>query len=178
MLKPAISYKEELEDLFSQEIYTENYFLYSGYTYGHELPKIGAEDNHFQWAIVNSQEEVIGYMAYQVDPGNDTVKNFGLYSFDHSNPTIGKDLFTKMEELVARYRRIEWGMIGGNPVKKHYDRFCDKHGGNCVKLNQVTRDEAGNYRDVYIYEIVRDLECQITKNPGSVNVVSSHFAQE
>jgi len=178
MLKPAISYKEELEDLFSQEIYTENYFLYSGYAYCHELPKIGAEDNHFQWAIVNSQEEVIGYMAYQVDPGSDTVKNFGLYSFDHSNPTIGRDLFTKMEELVARYRRIEWGMIGGNPVKKHYDRFCKKHGGNCVKLNQVTRDEAGNYRDVYIYEIVRDLECQITKNPESVSVVSSHFAQE
>jgi hypothetical protein len=82
-----------------------------------------------------------------------------------------------MEELVARYRRIEWRMIGGNPVKKHYDWFCKKHGGNCVKLNQVTRDEAGNYRDVYIYEIVRDLECQIIKNQESVSVASSLFAQ-
>ena len=157
MLKPAIAYKDKILDLFAHEIYSENYFLYSGYAYCHELPEIGADDNYFQWAIVNSKDDVIGYLAYQIDPAEDTVKNFGLYSFDHGNPIIGSDLFTEMERLVSRYRRVEWRMVGGNPVQKHYDRFCEKFGGNRVILHQVTKDENGNYRDVYIYEIVKEI---------------------
>ena len=62
-----------------------------------------------------------------------------------------------MERLVSRYRRVEWRMVGGNPVQKHYDRFCEKFGGNRVVLHQVTKDENGNYRDVYIYEIVKEI---------------------
>jgi hypothetical protein len=46
-------------------------------------------------------------------------------------------------------------MIGGNPVKRHYDKFCAKHNGNRVVLHDVCKDENGNYRDEYIYEIIK-----------------------
>ena len=102
------------------------------------------------------KHEVIGYFAYQIQPETDTVLNFGLYSFDRGNPIIGKDIFTKMKELVEKYRRLEWRVIGGNPVIRHYDKFCYLNGGKRVTLHNVAKDPNGTYRDEHIYEIVRD----------------------
>jgi len=154
MLKPAILYKDELEKKFAEVMYDEDYFLYMVYAHGHELPKIGAFDNQYQWAIVSPEkfksyggiknvhipEKVIGWFAYQVQPETDTVLNFGLYSFDRGNPIIGKDVFEKMEDLVFSHRRLEWRVIGGNPVIKHYDKFCYMNGGKrvtCMKLLKI-----------------------------------------
>ncbi len=46
-------------------------------------------------------------------------------------------------------------MVGGNPVEKHYDKFCKKHGGNKHILKDSIRDMNGNYRDDIIYEIIK-----------------------
>lgn len=174
MLKPAYLYKDELEKKFAEVMYNDEYFLYTGYTHSHGLPKIGTFDNEYQWAIVSPKrviyvdeyenitepteipEKIIGWFAYRVQPETDTVLNFGLYSFNRGNPIIGKDVFEKMEELVFSHRRIEWRVIGGNPVIKHYDKFCERFLGNKVTLHDVTKDYNGIYRDEYIYEIVRD----------------------
>jgi hypothetical protein len=154
LLVPAILYAEEIETAFAKELYSERYFYYSGYVYSNGLPEIRAEDNEYQYAIIDSQKKLIGYLAYRVSNLGDCVYNFGLYSFDRGNILIGIDLFNKMEELVANFHRIEWKMIGGNPVKKHYDKFCKKHKGKIVRLRDVTKDDSGNYHDEYIYEII------------------------
>ena len=157
MLKPAILYKDELDYLFKQEVYTDDYFLYAGYGGCNELPSIDLKDNRYQYAIVDySGDDVIGYFAYQIDMNTDTVLNFGLYSFDRGNPTIGKDVFDKLAELVSEHRRIEWRMIGGNPVQRSYDSFCKKFNGNVVILHDVSRDNHGRYHDEYIYEILKE----------------------
>lgn len=174
MLKPAILYKEELEKKFAEVMYDEDYFLYMGYAHGHELPKIRAFDNEYQWAIVSPErvtdideygnitepveipEKVIGWFAYRVQPETDTVLSFGLYSFDRGNPLIGYDIYPKMQELVKNHRRIEWRVIGGNPVIRHYDKFCYMNGGKRVTLHKVVKDHNGVYRDEHIYEIVRE----------------------
>lgn len=168
MLKPAMLYKDELEKKFAEVMYDDDYFLYMGYAHGHELPKIGAFDNQYQWAIVSPEkfklyggmksvhisEKVIGWFAYQAQPETDTVLNFGLYSFDRGNPIIGEDVFCIMTELLD-HRRLEWRVIGGNPVIKHYDKFCWRNGGNKVTLHNVVKDRNGVYRDEHIYEILR-----------------------
>lgn len=154
MLVPALLYKDKLLELFAKEMYTDNYFLYMGYLHGHQLPNITDEDCTYQWAIINSNDEVIGYLSYRIY--GDSVINFGLYSFDRGNPIVGKELFNKMEELAKNYHRIEWHMVGGNPVKKHYDKFCQKYNGNVIVLHDVMKDSNGNYRDEYIYEIIND----------------------
>ena len=155
MLKPAILYKEEIENKFKEDIYTERYFLYSGYPYSYSLPNIELQDNVIQYAIV-SNDEVVGYIAYHVDPYSSCVYNFGLYSFSefkiHSE--IGLALRCVMEMLLKSYHRVSWRMIGGNPVKRHYDKFCEMHGGVCYTLHDSIKDEDGNYRDEYLYEII------------------------
>ena len=72
----------------------------------------------------------------------------------NNNITVAKDLRDKLEELVSTHRRLEWRMIGGNKVEKHYDKFCFSHGGNKVVLHDVIKDEQGIYHDECIYEIL------------------------
>ena len=156
MLKPAVLYKDQLEKLFAAQLYTENYFMYEGYPYLNELPNLQPAENLFRFAIVDDNDDthVIGYFAYRIEGINDSCTSFGIYSFDPGNITNGRDIFNKMEELVAQHHRVEWRMISTNPVKRSYDKFCQKHNGNIVCLHDVTKDLEGNYVDEYIYEII------------------------
>lgn len=155
MLEPAVAHKEELLRLFSNELYSQNYFYYVGGS-PDTLPSIEPRDNHKQYAICDytetGEKKVVGYVAYYLKNGN--AFNFGLYGFDKGNAIIGIDLNNLLTDLVSKCHRVEWRMIGTNPVKKHYDKFCKEHGGKRVCLHDVVQDEYGKYYDEYIYEIV------------------------
>lgn len=55
MLVPAILYKDELEKLFAAEIYSDDYFYYSGWGTCYELPNLEAQDDHVRWAIIEPE---------------------------------------------------------------------------------------------------------------------------
>ena len=158
MLKPAIIYKDEIERKFNEQLYTQDFFYYTGYDGSTYIPEIKREDFLFQYAIIDSSkpdgQQLIGYFSYRLNTLSDTINNFGLYSFDHGNYIIGRDILKKMIELVRSHHRVEWRMIDGNPVKRHYDKFCKRYSGNIVKLHGVTRNPLGGYSDEYIYEII------------------------
>ena len=153
MLMPAIQHKDELILLFSKEIYTEDYYFYEGYPHLNGIPKIETSNNIYQWAIVD-ENKVVGYFAYHVDPFLDCADRFGLFSFDKGNPLIGIDVFKKMETLIRNHHRIEWCVVDGNPVIKHYDKLCNKHHGTRYVFHDATKDPYGHYRNVIKYEIV------------------------
>lgn len=154
ILVPAIVYKDEIEEAFAKELYSDKYFYYMGWGNCGTIPEIKVEDCYYYYAIINKKEKLIGFLSYYIDTSSDCISNFGLYSFDKGNPIIGKDLFEKLNELIKYHHRIEWRMISGNPVKKHYDKFCKQYDGNIVHLHDVTKDVNGNYHDEYIYEII------------------------
>lgn len=153
MLKPAILFKEKIENEFNKKLYTQDFFYYTGYDGATYIPDIKREDYLYQYAIID-KDKLVGYFSYRLEPGSDTIDNIGLFSFDRGNPVIGRDVIRKMKELVNSHHRIEWRMTGGNPVKRHYDRFCKRYGGNVVLLHEVVRTPSGEYADEYIYEIV------------------------
>lgn len=155
MLVPAVSKKIELEQLFAKHLYDKDMFLYNGYPYCNSIPDLTPKENSYKWAIVDN-DKVIGFFTYLIDNCNSGVYSFGLYSFDKGNPIIGFDVYKKMKELIKNYCRIEWRMIVGNPVQKHYDKLCNRHNGYRIMLHNVVKDEDGVYRDVYIYEIVKE----------------------
>lgn len=154
MLVPAILFKSEIENGYKKLFYTSDMLFESG-SLNQSIPDIAENMNEgwFQYAIIGG-EKVIGYLGYYVNYYTSNVYNFGLISFDRGNPLIGKDLFEKMEELVSRFHRIEWRMIGGNPVERSYDKFCEIHNGTKHVLKDALKDAEGNYRDSIIYEIV------------------------
>lgn len=154
MLKPAICYKEELERKFAEELYSDKFFWYAGYGSCTEPPEIKPKEGRYQWAIIGEDGHVEGYFAYSIQPEMDTVSNFGLYSFGGNGLCVVNNVLKKMKELIKEYRRIEWRMVGGNPIQEAYDKFCKENGGRVVCLHDVTKDNHGEWHDEYIYEIV------------------------
>lgn len=156
MLVPAILYKEQIIKEFQKLYYTEDMLFETG-SIGNRCPEIKdrPEDYEMQFAIV-SGDKLIGYLGYYIDWYADNAYNFGLISFDRGNPIIGKSLFNELERLIKRHHRIEWRMVGGNPVERNYDQFCELHRGNKHILKDAIRDSEGNYHDDIIYEIIQE----------------------
>ncbi len=80
MLVPAILYKSEIQKAFQAYNYSDDMAYYTGYL-GFSLQHIDEENNgdRYQWAIVNSNKELIGYFSYQIDWYVSCVRNFGLF---------------------------------------------------------------------------------------------------
>lgn len=155
MLKPAILFKSELENIFTEIIYSEDYLYYSGYAHEHNVPKITLEYGAYQYAIIEN-DTIIGFLAYRIDATTDSVYNFGLISFQKGNITLVSDALHHFKKLVAEHNRIEWRCVEGNPVSHLYDRICKRFGGSRFTLHQVSKNLKGEIVDSYIYEILKN----------------------
>lgn len=87
----------------------------------------------------------------------------GFYSAEEYNlntHSIGKDVLCEIKRIIKEYQphRMAWRMVGGNPVEKHYDRFCNKYQGRKFVLTDVFKDRYGKYHNDVIYEIIFEQE--------------------
>lgn len=160
MLIPAILKKDEILEAFERYYYS-NDMMYATGSLNNWLPNIqeeGEEEGNFQYAIVNSEEKLIGYLEYYINWYNSCASRFGLISFDRGNPIVGINLYDELKKLIYDYKlhRIEWRMVGGNSVEKHYDRFCNKYNGTKHILKDAIKDKYGEYHDDIIYEIINN----------------------
>ena len=157
MLKPAILYKEEIRKQFQERYYTDD-MLYETGCNENWCPEIAEcpDDTQFQFAIVDKNDKCIGYVSFKIDWYASQAYNFGLISFDKGNIITGEALKEVMDMIINQYKiyRIEWRMVGGNPVERSYDRFCKRYNGTKYVFHDVIRDKYGNYRDNIMYEIL------------------------
>lgn len=160
MLVPAITRKEEIIQKFKELYYTEDMFYLGGGITGF-IPDIDNDNNdQVRYAIIN-HDKLIGYFKYKLLLATSCASHFCLISFDKGNYVIGQDLFSEFKKLLNEYHvhRIEWDMIAGNPVEKHYDRFINQYTGYKNKhiLKDACIDRAGKYHDYIIYEIINNV---------------------
>lgn len=165
MLVPAFNYIEELSFYFNEELYSNKYFYYCGYPHAITLPNFEAIDNHYKYAILDKDTNIIGYFCYSVDPYLKSVDRIGMYSFgdDISNGLqVLQDCFNKLNELAIKYHRIEWRGIGGNPANNLYrqiiGKYRKKYGfhADIHTLTDAVMDKNNQYADSYIYEIINE----------------------
>ena len=156
MLVPAILYKDEIRKNLLKYSYTEDMTLYSGWL-GNSIPNIQEEPDSglHQYAIVDN-DKLIGYFTYQINWYYSSAYHFGLFSFDRNNVTIGIDVYREIKKIINDYHihRLEWRMVGGNPVEKHYDKFCQKYHGRKIVLTDSFKDRCGKYHNDIVYEII------------------------
>ena len=98
MLVPAILYKDEIIKGMQKYFYTDDMMFETG-CMDNWTPNITEcpEGSQFQYAIVDNNEKLIGYLGYAVDWYASKAYNFGLFSFDRGNPLVGKVVFEKLE---------------------------------------------------------------------------------
>lgn len=158
MLAPAMLYKDEIIKGLKKHIYDNEMIFYSGWN-GYHLPEIPDKFDgcDYRYAILDDKI-VIGYFCYTYDFHSKCLHNFGLYSFDRGNAIIGKNVLCEIKRIIRENKphRMEWRMIGGNPVEHHYDRFCKKYHGKKHILTDAIKDRHGKYHDDIIYEIIFD----------------------
>lgn len=156
MLVPAILYKEQICKEFSEKSYSNEMINYTG-SLSWDVPKIDKEGDGscYQYAIVENNK-LIGYFTYRINWYTSCACCFGLFSFDPNNKIIGIDVYRELKKIINDYHihRIEWRMVGGNTVEKHYDRFCKRYNGNKFILTDAIKDRYGNYHNDIIYEII------------------------
>ena len=161
MLIPAIVKKSEIIEAFKRYYYSDD-MMYETAGLGNWIPDIQeeTESGRFQYAIVDSSERLIGYLDYNIDWYDSCASRFGLISVDRGNPSVGRDLYNELNKLLYDYKihRIEWRMVGGNPVERSYDKFCNRHNGNKHSLKDAIKDKYGKYHDDIIYEIINYTE--------------------
>lgn len=152
-LKPAVLYVEELQRLFSNYLYTKEYFYYNGYCGCNTLPNFKPEDNYYEWVIIDN-DIVVGYITYYINVCTDSVERFGLFSFDPGNIVVGSQTKNLLVDLVSKHRRIEWRCVEGNPASRAYDIFCKRYNGYKGVFHKCVKDDDGNLLDSYTYEIL------------------------
>lgn len=157
MLVPAILYSSEITVEFQKNLYTQDMMYVAG-CMDNWVPKIldCPDFNCYQYAIIDENKKLIGFLCYRIDWYASKAYDFGLMSFDRGNPLIGKDVFNKLNELVAKLHRVSWNALSRNPACNGYDNFVKKHGGNKHILKDDVKDKNGNYHDSIIYEIVSE----------------------
>ena len=159
MIIPAILRKNEVIQEFKKMQYTDE-LMYEVGNLNNWMPNIAEEPDKetYQYAVVNSSSELIGYISYKIDWYSSQAHSFCIMSFDKGNPLMGKEVFGILTNIleVFKIHRLEWCMLGGNPVQRSYDRFCKKYNGTKHVLRDVMKDRMGVYHDSMIYEIVQD----------------------
>lgn len=157
MLIPAILRKNEILHEFQKLQYTDD-LMYEVGCCDNYMPNVVEEPDKetYQFAIVDSKDNLVGYVSYRIDWYSSQAHRFGLMSFDRGNPLIGKALFGIMDNLIntLHIHRIEWYMVSGNPAERSYDRFCDKYNGRKLTLRDTFKDRTGHYHDSITYEII------------------------
>ena len=86
MLKPTILYKDEISKKFMDYFYSMDMFYETG-SLGNWIPQISdnTEVGRFQWAIIDTEGNLIGYLDYYIDFYSSCMSRFGLISFDRGN---------------------------------------------------------------------------------------------
>ena len=159
MLKPAILYKDLIIQCFQERFYTEDMMFETSHN-GNWSPEIFdcPDETQFQYAVVNSEEELIGYISFRIDWYASVAYNFGLISFDKGNVLMGYGLREVMDMIINDFKlhKIEWKMVSGNPAQSSYDRFLKAYNGNKVIHHDDFKDKYGKYHDSIYYEIILD----------------------
>lgn len=155
MLAPAILYKEQIIKQFQNIYYTDDMMYITG-CLDNWSPNIQEcpNDSLFQFAILDNNKKLIGYLGYSIDWYSSKVYNFGLISFDKGNILVAKTVYETLEKLVNNFHRIEWRAISENPACRGYDNFIKKYNGKKHVLKDSIKDRQGKYHDDIIYEIV------------------------
>lgn len=158
MIKPAQLYQQELNTLYYKTFYDSKYMYYRG-CWGTEqliVPDNTYNSHHF--AILNHNQELIGYVCYNIIFASKVANNFGIISFKPS-VCFGRDLMKIIDNIFIKYNmnKIEFRAFADNPVIKHYYNFIDKYGGRVVgTLIDSIMLEDGKLHDDVMFEMFKE----------------------
>lgn len=158
MLEPAIKYIEQLTWEQYDTWFNDKYKYWQPGSYGNPIEIATDIMNEHQFVSV-SDDEVIGYIGYEIDRETNAVDGLNVVNFSNNKVTFGMDLGQALKDIFEKYhfRKLSFSVVVGNPIEKSYDRMIKKYGGRIVgiKKEEVKLCD-GKYYDEKMYEIFSD----------------------
>lgn len=160
-LKNAKLYEKEIKYKMWEIWYDEKYQYYFGGEWRRDF-SLADNDNspcRHEFAVLNDDNELIGFIGYNVDLELRIAQRFGAINFSDNKLSFGKALFQVIEDCFLKFglEVVEWCVVCGNPVERSYDRMCERFGGHIVGIkHRRAKDMAGNPCDFKTYEILRE----------------------
>ena len=157
-IAPAVLYRDQIHTEFTKRMDTKEMHLLSGRIGGIWIPDIEVDQHNwkFQFAIVDDDRNLIGYISFDGDYLMSSASNFALFSFDHGNIIVGKVTKDIITECYKLFHRVEWTSQSNNPTLHNYIKICKKLGGDYFVLHDIDKDETGKYIDSYTFEVIND----------------------
>lgn len=154
-------YEEQIKRKMWKVWYDEKYQYYFGGSWRSDFSLSDNSDGYQKraFAVLNNNEELLGYICYSVDNELRIAMWFCAINFSDDKLTFGKALRQVITDCFLKFgvEVVEWCVICGNPIEKSYDRICAKLGGHIVGIrHRRAKDLAGNICDNKIYEILRE----------------------
>lgn len=159
MLDVAIRHKEELIELFRSIWFKEKYKFWNCGNWYEEWSPEESTWNSCQFVSLNGKGNVIGFMGYHIDRGNDFIYALNIINFTDDMATFGLDCGKILRDLFERFhfRKVNFKVVVGNPIEKTYDRIIEKYGGSiCGYQRKNVRLIDNQFYDEKIYEIFAD----------------------
>lgn len=159
MLRPAQLYAEELQRKNTEAWYKPENIYWNGGTGDSNIDLPDNNDYSHCFVSVDNNDNVIGYIAYNVDWSSMSADRFGMISYDKGNLEFVKDLYRAICNLFEIYHmnRVSWRCYADNPAIRGYRNFIKKHGGReCGYYRQIARLQDGKLHDSVQFEIMAD----------------------
>ena len=159
MLVPATVFAEEVSRKFRMIAYTERMFWFSG-NQDYFVPNLSDEQEpgEYRYVCVSKDcTQIYGYLTFHINFETRTLDKISCIRFtDDGRITFNRDVLNKVNEAIdsMNLHRVEFWMIGGNPVLPAYQKFVKSKGGREVVLKDVSVDKYGKYHDTHIFEII------------------------
>lgn len=159
MLKPAQLYAEKLQEENIRSWYKPENFFWNGW-YGDS--QIDIMENNYgghQFVSVDKDDNVIGYISYNIDWAAMSADRFGIISFKRGSIVFVKDLYKAVCDLFKVYHmnRVSWTAYADNPAIRGYRNLIKKYGGReCGYQRQKVKLMDGKLHDSVEFEILAE----------------------
>lgn len=159
MLRAAQLYEEDLRYEFEKIWYNEEYKYYFNDNFYCDIEVSLDTCQQHQFVSIDSDENIIGYIAYNIDRQTDNVNNLCAINFNHNKAIFGIDLIQAVDDIFLKFNfnKINFNVIIGNPAEGMYDKFVKMCKGRIVGvMKKHTKLVDGKIYDIKYYEITRD----------------------
>lgn len=159
MIYPAQLYKERLKKEYLKSWYSNENMFYNSGPYGTniDLPENNYTNHHF--VSVDKDNNLIGYISYDVDWGAMAAYNFGIISFRKGTIEFVRDVYQVIVDIFEKYHfnSMRWLCYADNPAIRGYRNFIKKHGGReCAYYRQDTKLLDGKLHDTVGFQILAE----------------------
>lgn len=157
MIRSAGLYENELLEEFERIKYTEKMALCTAGVRSLKPKLYDATGKHHCLVSVDKKSgKLIGYISYDCKWYESVADNLFIVSFRKTRYEFALDLAKVIRCIFFKYnmRKIEFKVVSGNPVDRHYQSFVKRMGGvEAGRYKDSVRLPDGTYHDVIMYEV-------------------------